>query len=131
MQYKAYCDIVQRGADAFNEGKYMEAIEAFESLMSTDITDLDKALMCNNIAVSCEKMGYVDQALEWFDEGIRLETPFFRTKLMTYKAHFLVNVGRENAAVPLYEHLLSLPYVTEAEKEEVWNSMTLIKNKRN
>jgi tetratricopeptide (TPR) repeat protein len=83
MDYQTYCDKIYEGAGLVEKEEYEAALEKFQEIVNSDVTDLDKALMCNNIAVTCSKMGYLDQALAWFDEGIRYEEPWFRATLRT------------------------------------------------
>jgi tetratricopeptide (TPR) repeat protein len=126
MDYQTYCDKIYEGAGLVEKEEYEAALEKFQEIVNSDVTDLDKALMCNNIAVTCSKMGYLDQALAWFDEGIRYEEPWFRATLMGHKANFLANNGLYAEARALYEHIISLPYVKEAEKQDARNSISWI-----
>ena len=71
MQYEKYYDVAHTAAQRFESGDYDGALSNFLSLMESDISDVDKANMCQNIAKVCEKQGRMTEAMEWYDQGGR------------------------------------------------------------
>jgi hypothetical protein len=51
MEYRQYCDTATRAANLVESREYDETIALFCSLLTSDISDIDKALMCFNLAL--------------------------------------------------------------------------------
>ena len=102
----------------------------FEELIKSDISDIDKSLMCYNMARACEKGGHLEPALAWYDYGISLEEPFCRCLVREHKAVFLAEQRRDTEALALYEAIFVLPYATEADKERIWKNIVVLRNPR-
>ena len=119
MDYQDYVDAASAANALFDAGKHDEAIAAFEVLLKSDISDIDKSMMAYNIAHICEKAGHLDHALEWFDYGISLEEPLCRCLVREHKAALFENLRRDAEAIAIYEALYTLPYETEPDKERI------------
>lgn len=130
MDYTRYYEEVKRASDLVDGKDYHGALAIFQSLLDSDISDLDKALMCHNIAVVCDKLGDRETALAWYDHGIAYETPYMRFTAAEYKAAQLNQYGRTAEAIAIYESLLPQPYLIEADKERIWNNLTILRNPR-
>lgn len=132
MDYQDYYNKAHKASALKDAGDNLGAIAGFEELVNSDISDLDKATMCRNIAIICEQMGALDQSLAWYEEGMRYEAPYMRTQLLEAKAAHLANFhkGRDAEAIAIYEHLYALPYVTENDKERIWKNLTVLRNPR-
>lgn len=130
MEYNVYSDQVKKASDLVDQQQYSAALELLQPLLDSDLSDLDKAIMCHNIAVICEKMGDLDTCLAWYDHGIAYEEPYMRFLVKEHKAGILVTHGRPGEALALYEHLYSLPYAMESEKERFWYNITVLRNPR-
>lgn len=130
MDYHVYYEKAHKANDLLEAGDHMGAIAIFEELIASDISNLDKANMCQNIAVCCNKLGFTDQALAWYDEGIRYEAPLLRGLILEYKAAFLAEKRRDAEAIAIYEQLYSAPYVMEVDKERIWKNLTILRNPR-
>lgn len=130
MEYAKYYNETQAASKLVDEGRFEEALHAFDALVNSDISDLDKALMCYNMTIIYDKMGRADDALAWFDAGIAYEQPYYRCFVSEHKAVFLSAQGREAEAIEIYESLYPQPFLTESEKERIWNNIVLLKNRR-
>lgn len=134
MDYQLYVEKAHKANELKEAGDTLGAITLFEELVNSDISDLDKANMCYNIAICCEKLDYDDRALAWYDEGIQYETPHKRTFVTESKAvHFgnrYANRERDAEAIAIYEHLYSLPQLLEQDKERIWKNLTVLRNPR-
>lgn len=116
MTYEDYTASTQAAADLFEKGEHAEALELFRRLLLSDISPLDKAMMCHNIALALERLGRNGDALQAYDHAIALERPFSRCDSVERKAAFLAGMNDIQASLALYEDLLGRPYATEAEK---------------
>jgi tetratricopeptide (TPR) repeat protein len=130
MQFSEYERITKEGAKLVDEGKYLEAIQSFQSLLDSDISDIDKSFMAYNIAVTCEKMGHRDETLAWYDHAIAYEQPYCRSYITEQKAAYLANNGYPADSLALYEWLYQQNYVQESDKERIWNNICILKNPR-
>ena len=130
MDYHVYYEKAHKANDLLEADDHLGAIAIFEELVASDISDLDKANMCQNIAVCCNKMGYTDQAIAWYDEGIRYEAPFMRGLILEYKAAFLAEKRRDAEAIAIYEQIYKAPYALEIDKERIWKNLTILRNPR-
>lgn len=123
MDYQEYLNRVNRGTQLFEMGNYQAALQIFETLVLSDISDIDKSRMCINTAVIYEKLELVPQALQWYDRGIELEKPHCRFEAQEYKAVYLKEVGRQRESLRIYESLLATPHLTEEDKLRMRNNV--------
>jgi tetratricopeptide (TPR) repeat protein len=130
MDYQLYVEKANAASKKFDENDLDGAMTGFEELVKSDISDIDKSMMCYNIARVCEKSGDIDLAIEWYDYGISLEKPHSRCYIHEHKAAFLANQRRDAEALAIYEALYTLPYITEGDKERIWKNMLILRNPR-
>ena len=130
MDYQVYVDKANAASKMFDEGDLDGAMIGFEELVKSDISDIDKSMMCYNVARVCEKGGHIDHALEWYDYGISLEEPLCRCLVQEHKAAFFANQRRDAEAIALYERIYALPYATEGDKERIWKNLLILRNPR-
>ena len=130
MDYQIYVDKANAASKKFDEKDYDGAIAGFEELVRSDISDIDKSMMCYNITRACEEGGHIDLALEWFDYGISLEEPLLRFLVQEHKAAFLANLRRDAESLAIYESLYAQPSLTEADKERIWKNILILRNPR-
>jgi tetratricopeptide (TPR) repeat protein len=119
MNYADYVDRTQRVANLVQSGLYEEALEILNSLLSADISPIDKSMMCLNLAVVYDKMEQIDLALDWHDRGIAYERPFSRAFVSLHKAGYLATQGRVQESKELYQTLLAFTFLTESDKETI------------
>jgi len=130
MDYQTYVDKANAASKKFDEKDFEGAIADFEALVKSDISDIDKSMMCYNITRACEEGGHIDLALEWFDYGISLEEPLCRCLVQEHKAAFLANQRRDAESLAIYESLYAQPYLTESDKERIWKNILVLRNPR-
>ncbi|GIV98279.1 MAG: hypothetical protein KatS3mg057_2936 [Herpetosiphonaceae bacterium] len=126
MQYQDYQHAVQQAAQLADQGDYAGAIQAFQRLLASDVSDLDKAMMCLNIALICGKMGQEEEALAWYNRGISYERPYYRYQLAERMAVYLAERGRYQESLAMYRALLAERSLTEHEKERIRNNIALL-----
>ena len=129
MNYAEFTQISQKTATLVEQGKYKEAVTTLEALLLSDISDLDKAMQCLNIAVVYEKQGEIDKALKWYDRGILYETPYSRFYGTEQKAFYLAQKGRTAESIQIYEELLRKPFLMEGDKERVRKNVQQLRNR--
>ena len=125
MDYQDYVDQANAANVLYEAGDIDGAIAGFESLVKSDISDIDKSLMAHNVARVCIKGGHIDAALEWFDYAIALEAPLCRCLIQEHKAAYLAELRRDAEAIALYEAIYILPYATEADKQRIWSNLLI------
>jgi tetratricopeptide (TPR) repeat protein len=119
MQYQDYIQKVEQVSKLIREAYFKEAVVALYQLILSDISDIDKAEICANLAVVYDRMGNTDEALVWYEKGISYEQNYYRFEVAEKKAQYLSQLGQSNQAVPIYESLMKEPFVSEAEKERM------------
>ena len=116
MKYEDYTASTQAAAEMFEKGEHAKAMDMFERLLMSDISPIDKAMMCHNVALALDKLGRLHEALHAYDRAIAFESPFSRCDSIERKAAFLAEKGDTGASIALYEEILGRPYTTEGEK---------------
>ncbi len=117
MEYQTFNGIMTEINQLLETDKYREAGELLNSLMISDISELDKAGISVKLARIADRRGDTQEALTWYDKGIGYEQPFYRYEATEQKIQYLAQLGRCGEGVSIYEALLAQPGVTEAEKE--------------
>jgi tetratricopeptide (TPR) repeat protein len=130
MDYTTYYETAQDGAKLHENGDYAGAIAVFQGLVDSDISDLDRAMMCHNVAQSYRSAGQVEDALYWYDRGIEYESPYYRFFVAESKAAYLAERGYDAESLAIYEALYPQPYLTENDKERIWNNISILRNPR-
>lgn len=94
-------------ADHVNNGRLADALAIFTQLTETDLDDFGKAMACVNAAIVSDKLGQVDEALRWYDRGIRLERQLDRYVVALRKADYCVEKERHADALAAIQTLVA------------------------
>ncbi len=119
MDFKDFQNRVDRGTQMFDAGNMQAALEIFNGLINSDISDLDKSSMCLNIAVVYDKLGNMQQCLEWYARAIQLEKPHCRIEAQEYLASYLKQINRPRESLKILEGLLASTHLTESDKVRI------------
>lgn len=128
MLYQDYADKVNDVATLVDQAKFDEAIRVLESLIGSDISDIDKSMMSLNVAVVHDKKGQHEQALAWYDRGIAFEAIYLRCFVAENKASYLFQLRRYRESIAIYEDLLQMAYQTEVDKLRLQQNIEAAKN---
>ncbi len=127
MDYKDFQNRVNHGTQMFDSGNLQAALEIFTSLVSSDISDLDKSAMCLNIAVVYDKLGNLQQCLEWYGRAVQLEKPHCRFEAQEYLATYLKQINRPRDSLKILESLYSSTHLMESDKVRVRQNIEELK----
>ena len=119
MEYQEYINRTQQASQLMNSGHLQETVDFLYLLFLSDISDIDKASVCANLATVYDRMGNTETALSWYEKGVDLEQIYSRFEVIEKKAQYLSQLGRSKDAVPIYENLIKQPFVSEADKERM------------
>jgi tetratricopeptide (TPR) repeat protein len=119
MDYGEYANLAQQAARSLEAGAHEQALQTFRALLTSDISDLDKAMMCNNIGVVLERMGREQEALASYERGMSYERLHGRNVVAEQRAGYLYRLGRLAESLRAYEDLLHRPSLTEEEKQRM------------
>jgi tetratricopeptide (TPR) repeat protein len=119
MQYQEYVQRVEQISLLTRGARFKEAVDALYQLILCDISEIDKADLCTNLAGVYDRMGKTDDAIAWYDKGISYEQEYCGYVVAEKKAQYLSQLGRSSQAVPIYESLLNQPFVSEKERERM------------
>lgn len=128
MLYEDYESRAKQVADQVDAGNFPDALKLLQSLLDSDISDLDKSMMSINMAVVYDKMDQPERALEWYDRGIGFEAVYLRFFVYESKAAYLYKLGRLQQSVDIYEDLSQQSFLTEADKLRMQQNIHAIKN---
>jgi tetratricopeptide (TPR) repeat protein len=92
--------------DHVSNGRLDDALAIFTQLQKSDLDDFGKAMACVNAAIVSEKLGKIDQALDWYDRGIRLERALGRYFVALHKTTFCMDKERHDEAMTMVRTLV-------------------------
>ena len=127
MDYQEYFQSAQRASQQAEAGDYESALSILLSLVSNDISDLDKSMMCLNIAILLERMGREAEVLSWYEKGISYEWPHSRCKVAENKAVYLARHGQAKESLTIYENLLMRQFLMDEDKNRIRLNMAALK----
>lgn len=127
MDYAVYYKAMHDAAAAVEAEDYETSIAGFHGLLDADISDLDKAMICNNLAVICDKLGDIEGALSWYDAGMAYEAPYMRFFIAECKAKYLADHAHAEAALAIYAGLATQPYLNESDKDRIVGNMNILR----
>jgi tetratricopeptide (TPR) repeat protein len=119
MEYQEYINKLEQASRLMSSGCFQDTVDFLYLLFLSDISDIDKASICINLATVYDRMGNTDTVISWYDKGINLEQNYSRFEVAEKKAQYLSQLGRSKEAVTIYEALIKQPYVSEADKERM------------
>jgi predicted ATPase len=127
VDHLEYDGTIRQVAALVDAASYDEAIALLQGLLDSDLPDLDKSMMCVNMAVAHERKGQVEQALAWYDRGIACEAAYLRFFVVEHKAAFLHGLRRYAESLALYEGLSGLPFATSADRQRFGANIATIR----
>ena len=127
MDYKEYADQAHQAAQLVEAGEYEQSLAIFNTLLSGDISDIDKAMMCHNIGVILEMMGSEQEALASYARGMSYERLHSRIYVAEQRAGYLYRLGRLAESLKAYEELLDRSSLTEEEKQRVKHNIASLR----
>lgn len=127
MDYQDYTLQAQQVASSVESENYKEALSLLQVLLDSDLSDLDKSMMCVNVAVVYDKLQQSAESLRWYDEGIAYEVRHSHFFVEERKAEYLFYLGREEESVEIYEELLTRDYLMESDKERIRHNVKIIR----
>lgn len=127
MDYKDFQNRVDYGTQMFDSGNVQAALEIFTGLVSSDISDLDKSAVCLDIAVVYDKLGNLQQCLEWYARAVQLEKPHCRFEAQEYLATYLKQISRPRDSLKILESLLSSTHLMEKDKVRIRQNIEELK----
>lgn len=119
MTYAEYADRMKQGAEASEAGRRDRAIEIFEALLTTDISPIDKSVVCVNLATISDQLGQPDRALGYYGRGVAYEEALCRTFAAEARAAYLHAIGRRRESLHAYEDLRRGGWLSEGDKQRI------------
>ncbi|MFT3805659.1 hypothetical protein [Arenimonas sp.] len=122
MRYEDYYDTAQKVSALVDGNAFEEAIRLF-GLIDSDLADLDKSVMCVNMAVVLQKTQRNEEALQWYDRGIGYEALYLRFR-RRIEGGIPASTGYANQeSLEIYSQLLDQPYLNAQENERMRNNV--------
>jgi len=126
--YEQYEEKAKLVAAFVDVARYTEAIDLLQELIDSDLSDIDKSMMCINMAVVYEKMAQPERALFWYDHGISYEAIYFRGFVGESKAAYLYKLQRYAECLEIYRELSEQAFQTEVDKLRLQQNITTVIN---
>lgn len=129
MTYAEYCERCQRVADLVDKQQdYAAAVQVLQGLIDdVSLPDLDRSMMCLNVALVCEKMGHDEHALSWYEHAASIDRPMMRATASMRKADKLIQMKRSADAIALYEDLLGEPFLAMSERHVIEHNLAALR----
>jgi tetratricopeptide (TPR) repeat protein len=119
MEYQEFVNRMQQASQLMSTNRMQDTIDYLYLLFLSDISDIDKAGICINLATVYDRMGNTETAITWYDKGVELEQNYSRFEVAEKKAEYLSQLGRNRDSVKIYENLIKQPFISESEKERM------------
>ncbi|HAE59810.1 MAG TPA: hypothetical protein DCG54_09980 [Anaerolineae bacterium] len=126
MDFNTYRELATKASDLHGAGKSAEALKILAELVLSDISDIDKSVMCLNAAIINDQAGEIEQALKWYDRGMAYEQAQAKYFVTMRKAAYLVEKKRFDESLQILQRLLSRPYVPESDKIVIQTNIDLV-----
>jgi hypothetical protein len=121
-----YTLALRKASYCVDRDRHGDALAAFSALVASGVSEMDKANACLSAASVCEKLGHTDEALDWFDRGIKYERPHYRFNVAEHKAAYLAGKGRKKESSMIYERLTREASMTEADKDRIRQNIHIL-----
>jgi len=126
--FNRYSEAARHAAALLEAGKHDEAIAAFRQLTAaSNISDVDRSMMCYNVARAYEQKGEPDSALKWYQRGVVHERPHRRFMVAESLAQALAQHGKREEGEALYEELLARPELSEGDKYRIGGNLAALR----
>ena len=126
MLYEDYESRAKQVAAYVDAGSFSDALKVLQSLLDSDISDLDKSMMSINMAVVYEKMEQPERALEWYDRGISFEAVYLRFFVPRAKPRICTSWAITEI-IDIYQDLSEQSFLTEVDKLRMQQNIHAIK----
>lgn len=129
MEYEEYTRRAGEAAALVERGEYLKAIEILRSLVESDLAPSDRAVMCLNLAIVCDRMGNMEEALRWYERGMAYERFAGASFVEEHRAAYLAEKGRIAESLASYKALLARPNLAEGDKARIENNIRLLEER--
>jgi hypothetical protein len=106
-----------------------DAITVLRPLLECELHDLEKSMVCVNMAIIHGQKGQDSDALIWYDRGIGYERAHGRTFVAEHKAAFMAEKGWNSDSLTMYERLLAESSLTDDDKQRINHNISLLKER--
>ncbi len=129
MDYEAYRRDLLEAAEMFEAGQVKEAAQVFRAMATNlDLPLPDRAISLSNLGRALTKLGRLDEAEAAYNEGIAVEDRLLRGIAREEKAAWLVERGRSEEAVTIYEWLSGQYWIDAGQRERCRRNLATLRN---
>lgn len=129
MEYEEYMRQAGEAAALVERGEYQRAGAILRALVESDLAPTDRAMMCLNLAIVCDRQGEVEEALRWYERGMTYERLAGGHFVEEQRALYLAEKGRIAESLFAYRTLLSRPTLAEEEKARIRHNIRLLEER--
>lgn len=110
-------------------GKYNEAVQIMQTLITSDLPDRDKTMMHINIAVIYKMMNMPRQAIGAYDQAIKYESLSNGYFALWQKATYLSEIGEKDDSLKTFQSLLENTTLKPEERFAIEKNIEILKNR--
>ncbi len=129
MEYEEYMRRAGEAAALVERGEYLKAGEILRSLVESELAPSDRAVMCLNLAIVCDRMGNMEEALRWYERGMTYERFAGAYFVEEHRAAYLAEKGRLAESLAAYKSLLARPHLAEGDKARIESNIHLLEER--
>ena len=126
MDKQLYSALASRVSALVDAGDRQAAIEILEQLVGSDLPDLDRAMMCMNIAIVQDQLGDTGKALETYAAAVYLERRTTSCFIAESRAAYCAKLGLYDESCRFYDDLLRHPHLKVEDQGRVLENISTL-----
>lgn len=128
MDKQLYTSLANRASDLVVAGERLKAIDILEELVRSDLSNVDRAVMCMNIAVVYDQLNDQEKALETYSKAVDLEQTTESYFVAQSRAAYYSQLGMYDESIRSYDDLLRHKYLKSEDREMFLANIVTLKN---
>lgn len=130
MDRQLYASLANRASDLVVAGERLKAIEILEELVASDLPEIDRAIMCMNIAIIHDQIGDFEKALETYSAALDLERETESYFVAQSRAAYYSKLGMYDESCRSYDDLLRHRHLKPEDREMFLKNIATLRNLR-
>lgn len=131
MDRQLYSSLANRASDLVLAGDRPGAIELLEQLVASDLPDLDRAMMCMNVAIIHDQMGDTALALETYTRAVDIERGTDAYFVAQSMAAYYSRLGLYDESARSYGDLLRHAHLQPGDRDVFLQNIDTLRRLRN
>ncbi len=130
MDNQLYSALANRASALVEAGDRSAAIEILEQLVSSDLPDFQRAMMCMNIAIVQVQLGETEKALQTYAAAVDLERQTESCFVAESRAAYCAKLGLYDESSRYYDDLLRHPHLKPGDRDRLLQNIATLSKLR-